>query len=149
MKIRLVWTGKTKEKFASDAVAHYLRRLRALSDVEVMEIKEEKGAAAHGGQALKKEGERILQSARGEFILMDEKGETADSMGFARMLKDKAKVQIVLGGPYGVSGEVKSAAAKTIALSRMTLTHEMARIVALEQVYRALMINAGKTGYHH
>jgi 23S rRNA (pseudouridine1915-N3)-methyltransferase len=67
---------------------------------------------------------------------------------FASYLGDRSKIDFVLGGSYGVSAEVRGAASDMVALSSMTLTHEMARLVALEQIYRAMMINTGR-GYHH
>jgi len=119
----------------------YLGRLRPFAEVEVIEVKEEKGGE------VRKEGERLLAKA-GPFVLLDEGGRQMSSEEFARWLEGRASVDFVMGGAYGVSDRVREKAADTLSLSRMTLTHEMARVVFLEQLYRALMIRRGG-GYHH
>jgi 23S rRNA (pseudouridine1915-N3)-methyltransferase len=145
MRIRILWVGRTKEAYAVEGVEKYLRLLRPLVGLDVVEIKEQRGRPLR--EALEREGERILgQSAK--FTLLDESGRLLSSREFASTLKDKAGADFVLGGPYGVSDEVRAAALDSISLSRMTLTHEMARLLFLEQIYRALMINSGRD-YHH
>ena len=149
MKIRLLWVGKTKESWASEGVEKYLKLLRHFAEVELVEIKEDKSGGTKGSvdRALEVEGKRILGKAS-SYVLLDERGKQASSTGLARMLRDRPRMEFVLGGPWGVSDKVKKGAAETIALSRMTLTHEMARILFLEQLYRGFTINAGR-GYHH
>jgi 23S rRNA (pseudouridine1915-N3)-methyltransferase len=122
-----------------------MARLKHLAECEVVEIREEKGLPREA--ALRKEGERILTRA-GTYTLLDERGVAMNSLEFAAFLKDRARAEFVLGGAYGVSDGVRNGASATLALSRMTLTHEMARLVFLEQLYRGLMINAGRD-YHH
>jgi 23S rRNA (pseudouridine1915-N3)-methyltransferase len=145
MRIRIFWVGKTKEGFLVEGVRRYLERLEHLAECEVVELREEKGVPREA--ALREEGERILKRA-GSYTLLDEKGVAMSSPEFASFLKDRSRLEFVLGGAYGVSDDVRSAAAATVALSRMTFTHEMARLVLLEQLYRAFMINAGRS-YHH
>jgi 23S rRNA (pseudouridine1915-N3)-methyltransferase len=145
--VRLLWVGKTKEPALAQAIELYVKKLRPFARIEIVEIKEEKGKPRD--VALEGEAERILKQAGDAFILLDERGEQMDSTGLARMLRDRSSAEFVLGGPYGVSeGLRKEAGRHTLALSRMTLTHEMARLVLLEQVYRAMMINSGRD-YHH
>lgn len=141
MRIRILWPGRTKDRNAAEWIERYLRRLRPFAEVGVVEVKEEKGAA------LAKEGERILKQSHC-YVLLDERGGEMTSGEFASFLEGRAEVDFVLGGAHGVSGEVRRGAARTMALSRMTLTHEMARVFLLEQIYRALMITRGG-GYHH
>ncbi len=146
MKINLIWVGKTKERFIHEGQQKYLRLLKAYADVTITEIREEKGKDI--GRMLAKEGERI-QGLKTPYLLLDEKGETLDSVDFARFIeKLGSSATFLLGGAYGVSEEVKAKAAKKIRLSAMTFTHEMSRLIFLEQLYRAFTI-LKKRGYHH
>lgn len=145
MKVRLLWVGRTREPWAREAIEKYAGLVRPFAQVEVVEIKDVKGK---GRQAVDEEGKRILKSASGDFVLLDERGDEAGSVKFADTLRGRARVEFVIGGPYGVSDEVKRAATGTLRLSKMTLTHEMARILLLEQIYRGFTIIAGR-GYHH
>ncbi len=147
MRIRLLWVGKTRERSMADGINLYLRKLKPFADIDVVEIKEEKGKP--DVIALEREGERILKQAASDFVLLDERGRESDSLEFAASLRDRSSAEFVLGGAFGVSGDVKKAAGKRkLALSKMTFTHEMARLFFLEQIYRAMMINAGRD-YHH
>ncbi|MGE5299729.1 MAG: 23S rRNA (pseudouridine(1915)-N(3))-methyltransferase RlmH [Acidobacteriota bacterium] len=146
MKIRLVWVGKTKERFIQEGIEKYLRLLRPFADVAVSEIREEKGKDIQ--RMVEKEGERILK-LRSPYVLLDEKGREYTSAGFADFLSGRQPyVHFVVGGAYGVSERVKEAAEGTVALSEMTLTHEMSRLLLVEQLYRAFTI-MHKRGYHH
>ena len=146
MKIKLVWVGKTKERFIDEGIKKYLRLLRPFGDVGVVEIKEEKGKDIH--RMVEKEGERIIKLPT-PFILLDERGKGYTSPEFAEFLSRRASTPtFVVGGSYGVSESVRDAAECKVALSKMTLTHEMARLVLVEQIYRAFTI-VHKRGYHH
>jgi 23S rRNA (pseudouridine1915-N3)-methyltransferase len=146
MKIQLVWVGKKKERFIHEGLQKYLKLLQPYADVVITEIREEK--VKDIGRMLGKEGDRI-QDLRTSYVLLDEKGEYLDSAGFARFVEQEgASMTFLLGGAYGVSEEVKAKAKKRIALSRMTFTHEMSRLIFLEQLYRAFTI-LRKRGYHH
>jgi 23S rRNA (pseudouridine1915-N3)-methyltransferase len=146
MKIRLMWVGKTKERFIDEGVRKYAALLKPYADVSVAEIKEEKGKDIQ--MMLEKEGRRIKKSGT-PYILLDEKGKCLTSVQFADfMRRHPGDITFLLGGAYGVSEEVKGAAKETIALSKMTLTHEMSRLLLLEQLFRAYTI-IHKRGYHH
>lgn len=145
MKIRIIWTGKTKERYLSEGIGYYLRLLGTAAQVSVIEIKEEKGKERE--KLLAAEGKRILKQTQ-SYVLLDEKGRELTSRDFAAFLGNRSTVDFVVGGPYGVSDEVREKAGSVIALSRMTFTHEMARLFLLEQLYRATTIMKGK-GYHH
>jgi 23S rRNA (pseudouridine1915-N3)-methyltransferase len=146
MKIRLVWVGKTKERFIQEGIEKYLRLLKPFADVAVSEIKEEKGKDIQ--RMVEKEGERILR-LRSPYVLLDERGKDYTSAGFADFLSGRGpSVCFVVGGAYGVSEQVREAADGAVALSKMTLTHEMSRLLLTEQVYRAFTIMQ-KRGYHH
>ncbi len=146
MKIRLLWVGKTKERFIHEGIQKYLKLLQPYADMSVTEIREEKTRDV--GRMIDREGERIRE-IKMPYILLDEKGERFDSVAFSDFLeKQGASATFLLGGAYGVSDEVKARATKSIALSRMTFTHEMTRLIFLEQLYRAFTI-MHKRGYHH
>ncbi len=146
MKIRLIWTGKTKERFILDGVGKYLKLLGRYADVSITEIKEEKGADIR--RSLEKTGERILK-LKLPYLLLDEKGRSFSSVEFAEYISRPGyPLNFVLGGAYGVSEKVKEMADSRIALSKMTFTHEMTRLILMEQMYRAFTI-IHKSGYHH
>jgi len=146
MKIILMWVGKTKEQFIREGIEKYLRLLKPFAEVSVSEIREEKGKDIQ--RMVEKEGERLLK-LRTPFVLLDEKGKGYSSAEFAGFIgRHQSPMTFVLGGAYGVSDKVKEAAACSVALSRMTFTHEMSRLVLTEQIYRAFTI-INKRGYHH
>ncbi len=149
-KIRLIWVGKSKDSFIRDGVDKYLKLLKPYVRVEVVEVK---GAKDTERKTLKRrEGLRILEKAS-SFILLDEGGVEMTSLEFAgflgkNILDGPQPRDLVIGGAYGVSEEVRQAAWKRLSLSRMTLTHQMARVTLLEQIYRAFTIIKGKA-YHY
>ncbi len=148
MRIRLLWVGKTKEPWIAEGIEKYMALLRPMAQVSVVEVKEERGKASGSRDALEKEAERILRQAGSRFILLDEQGRGIDSPGLAGMLGGQAEAEFVIGGPYGVAQRVKEAAGQRISLSPMTFTHQMARVILLEQVYRAQMI-MNRRSYHN
>jgi 23S rRNA (pseudouridine1915-N3)-methyltransferase len=147
MRIRFIWPGKTKDEHLRALVEEYLKRLTRFVRCEVIEIRE--GDSADPA-AIKKMSQRILEAipATSLMMLLDVKGLEWDSQGLAdevrRWEHDAHKeVAIVIGGPDGVGAEVAARAQQRWRLTRLTLTHEMARMVALEQLYRAYTINRG------
>jgi len=162
MKIRLLWVGKTKERWLQEGIDKYKDLLGHMAQVEVVQIKGEraassggkKGSVSPGGQGEKlsasvgKESDRILKQAQSGYVLLDEHAPGLDSRGLASLLRDRTHIEFVIGGPFGVSDKVKAQAASSISLSPMTFTHEMARVVLLEQLYRAMMIMKGRS-YHY
>jgi 23S rRNA (pseudouridine1915-N3)-methyltransferase len=146
MKIRVIWPGKTKEQFILEGLRKYLKLSRPYAEINTIELKEEKGSDVR--KILEKEGERILK-LQAPYTLFDEKGDSLTSMEFAgHISENQPSINFVLGGAYGVSEEVKKKARNTISLSRMTFTHEMSRLLFLEQLYRAFTI-MHKKSYHH
>lgn len=146
MKIHLIWVGKTKEQFIHEGIQKYLKLIKPYADVSVTEVREEKVKDIVRMTA--KEGQRI-HDLKTPYVLLDEKGEALDSPEFAAFIEKQGSSQtFLLGGAYGVSEDVKQKAKKKIRLSSMTFTHEMSRLVFLEQLYRAFTI-IQKRGYHH
>ena len=146
MKIKLVWVGKTKERFIDEGIKKYVTLLKPYADVSVVEIRDEKGKDVD--RMVEREGDRILK-LQIPYVLLDEKGKDYTSREFSDFLGKRASsLSFVVGGPYGVSEIVRGAARHIISLSKMTLTHEMARLLLVEQLYRAFTIIRGR-GYHH
>ena len=146
MKIRLAWVGKTKEQFIREGIQKYIKLIKPFADLSISEIKEEKGKDIQ--RMIEKESERILKDNT-HYVLLDERGKNISTVEFAEFIdKQRSPVNFVIGGAYGVSDKVREKSEKYIALSKMTFTHEMSRLVILEQIYRALAI-LNKRGYHH
>jgi 23S rRNA (pseudouridine1915-N3)-methyltransferase len=147
MKIRFIWPGKTKDEHLRALVTEYLKRLRRFVSCEAIETRQ---VAGSDKSSVAKESERILDAipANSMIVLLDVDGREWSSQELAtevrRWENDSIKeVAIVIGGQDGVSSEVADRAQKRWRLSRLTLTHEMARVVAVEQLYRAYTINRG------
>lgn len=146
MKICFIWPGKTRDERLRSLISEYLKRLQRFTRCEVIETRE--GGSDRAG--LEKESQRLLEAipAKSLAILLDVKGHEWSSLELAGELQrwenDSVKeVAIVIGGQDGVNSEVIDRAQKRWRLSRLTLTHEMARVVAVEQLYRAYTINRG------
>lgn len=142
MRLRFIWPGKTKDEHLRALVDEYLKRLTRFVRCEVIETRE--------GAGIDKDAQRILEAipAASVALLLDVKGLEWSSQELAdevrRWEHDSIKeVAIVIGGPEGISAEVAARAQKRWRLTRLTLTHEMARVVAVEQLYRAYTINRG------
>lgn len=156
MRLTIICMGKTKERFIQEGMAKYLRYLKPYADVALKEIKEEKIRDLKDAPLIrKKEAETIFKTAPAGalFVALDERGQEFTSHGFAEFLNSALESGIrdavfVVGGALGLDEGVTGRANKTIAMSNWTLTHEMARLVLLEQLYRAFTIIKGKT-YHY
>ena len=147
MRIRFIWPGKTKDEHLRALVAEYLKRLTRFVRCEVIETRE---GAGKGRSSVARESQRILEAmpANSLAVLFDVKGREWNSQELAAEVRrweneSIKEVAIVIGGPGGVSSELAARAQKRWRLSRLTLTHEMARVVAAEQLYRAYTINRG------
>ena len=147
MRICFIWPGKTKDERLRSLIAEYLKRMQRFVRCEVIEAREVGGSDR---TSIEKESQRLLAAipAKSLAILLDVKGQEWSSMELAGELQrwenDSVKeVAIVIGGQDGVNSEVADRAQKRWRLSRLTLTHEMARVVAVEQLYRAYTINRG------
>lgn len=152
MKIRLLCVGKLVGPFKALA-EDYRGRLERLADLEVVELKD--ADAPDGAARLAREAERIRAAAGplSDCVLWDEKGEELDSMAFAKWLEklegaSRKRLTLVIGSSHGVDPALKAEIPRSLALSRMTLTHEWARVLVLEQLYRACCIRR-KIPYHH
>lgn len=145
MRFRFVWIGKTKEKNWKALQEEYLRRLSHFVKCEIVEIKD---SAPHEG--LEIEGKRILEivNQRSFVCLLDVNGRSLSSPELAKEIekwqtRGLKEVTFVIGGAEGVSPEISQKADFSLSLSFLTFTHEMARVVMLEQLYRAYTILNG------
>lgn len=157
LNIRIICVGKFKEKYWEAASAEYMKRLGAYCSISVTEVKEEK-LPAHASRAdeekvIEKEGRSILEkTGSGDYVIaLDIDGRELSSGQLASKIAEisftNSTIDFVIGGSFGLSDEVKSRAALRLSFGKITLPHQLARIVLLEQVYRAFKINAGET-YH-
>jgi 23S rRNA (pseudouridine1915-N3)-methyltransferase len=149
MKLRFVWVGKTKNEHLRALVDEYLKRLRRFARCEVVEARE---SAQHAKEAgIEDEGKRILGGLHPDarVVLLDVEGREWSSPELAAQIEgwqargSVKEVAFVIGGHWGVSREVRERAGIRWSLSRLTLTHEMARVLLVEQVYRAYTIMHG------
>ena len=149
MRLRLIWVGKTRNEHLRALAEDYLGRLSRFMRCEVTELRE--CAAADTRACLEEEGKRILGALASDAlaVLLDVGGETLWSSGeLAEQLagwqnRSVKEVAFVIGGHMGASEEVKGRADVRWSLSPLTLTHEMARVVVAEQLYRAFTITRG------
>lgn len=155
MKYAVVAVGKLKEKFWVQACAEYVKRLGAYGKVEVREVADIDPAKAGGvDSSRRKEGEAILAAVpeRSHMILLAIDGKQRSSEEFSAhldelALRGKSDLTFVIGGSDGVSPEVRERADETFSFGPITLPHNLARVVLLEQVYRACKISRGEP-YH-
>lgn len=156
MKILLISVGVTKDEFVRSLAERYCNRIGRYMPFEAMTIPDVPTTkASNPQQRTQREGELILSKLNsGDFvILMDEGGRQLTSREFAEFIDKKTSVLsrnlvFIIGGPYGFSDEVYSRADMKISLSAMTFTHEMAKMLTCEQLYRAMTILRGEP-YHH
>ncbi|VAW36773.1 23S rRNA (pseudouridine(1915)-N(3))-methyltransferase [hydrothermal vent metagenome] len=153
MKIELLVVGKTRQDYLAAGIEDYQQRLRPYCSLSIKVVKEKRGRLPDNAR-LREEGEKLLSLVpKGALLVVLDPGgrrlsseELAFDVGRWRDM-GKQLISFVVGGPLGLSDEVRRRAEVTISLSRMTFTHEMARLLFLEQLYRAFTILAGSK-YH-
>jgi 23S rRNA (pseudouridine1915-N3)-methyltransferase len=137
--IRIVAVGKLKDRNITLAVQVFLKRLRPLSRIAIIELKDE---------GIEKEAKKLGPYISHNSYILDVAGQEYTSEAFSTFIaKSETQITFILGGPEGISPDLKKTV-KSISLSRMTFTHELARLLLVEQLYRAHMINSGRTYYH-
>jgi 23S rRNA (pseudouridine1915-N3)-methyltransferase len=148
MRLRFIWVGKTKNEHLRALVDDYLDRLRRFVRCEITELRE--SALRVAGTGIEDEGRRIIGALRSDayVVLLDVEGREWGSTGLAGEIEKwqvggRREIAFVIGGHNGVSREVTARADLRWSLSRLTLTHEMARLVLAEQLYRAYTIIHG------
>ncbi|MBD3248100.1 23S rRNA (pseudouridine(1915)-N(3))-methyltransferase RlmH [Candidatus Falkowbacteria bacterium] len=152
LDITIVAIGKIKSEYWREAIVEYEKMLRPYAKITFEEISPEPICIGDKEKTKKKEGEKILRSLakypKNEILLLTEKGKEFDSLKFSDLFKERNdQVVFAIGGSLGFSKEVLEAYPQ-ISLSRLTFPHEMARVVLIEQIYRAATI-INKKEYHH
>jgi 23S rRNA (pseudouridine1915-N3)-methyltransferase len=151
VKIKIVWIGKTKEPAIQSLTDEYLKRISHYAPVEGLVLRDEAALLQMCGRAAS--GKTIKTTgAKSTLVLMDSRGKQFSSEEFARFLgdhQDRNPLPLVfaVGPADGFSEAVRNAAQHTISMGRITLAHELARVVLLEQVYRGFTILKGHP-YH-
>lgn len=156
MKIHLICVGKTDEQYLREGIEKYVARLKHYVNLRISiipDIRHARNLSAAGQQ--EKEAkliEKLLQP--GDLvILLDERGRSFSSAGFAAYLEKQALASVqqlvfIIGGPYGFDESIYARANQRISLSEMTFSHQMVRLFFVEQLYRAYTIQRGEP-YHH
>ena len=156
MKTVLIAVGRTVEPYFIEGIQEYIQRIKRAISFEQEIIPELKNTKSLPQEVQKeREGELILRALQpGDVVvLLDEGGKEMRSIEFADYMKRKMntinkRLVFVIGGPYGFSSKVYEKAQEKISLSRMTFSHQMVRLIFVEQLYRALSILNGSP-YHH
>ncbi len=141
--IRIMAVGKMKDRRLADLAVDYQRRIGGLGKLELKVLKD--AGPAREAQAML----AGLGSVRGSqlVVALDEHGPPLGSRAFADLLGSRGSICFLIGGPDGLGAEALQRADRSLSLSAMTFTHEMARVLLLEQIYRGLGILAGRP-YH-
>ena len=158
MRITVLCAGKLKEKYLHDGIAEYAKRLRPYVDLRTIEIAEERmketPSAAEKQETLRREGVRLCaQIPQGAYlIVLDVRGtelssEELAAHGVQICVAGKSHIVFLIGGPFGLSDEVRRAADLRLSFSRFTLPHQLIRLMLMEQIYRVFKINR-REPYH-
>lgn len=156
MRVTLILVGKTVNRHFVDLVDDYASRLKhyiSFDIVTIPELKNTKNLSAE--QQKQQEGELIQKQlqAGDHVVLLDEHGKELRSVEFSRWMEQKMqtvgkRLVFIVGGPYGFSPDVYAKANEKLSLSKMTFSHQMVRLIFVEQLYRAMTIMKGEP-YHH
>ena len=152
MKNTIVCAGKLKEKYLRDGIAEYEKRLRPYADLRTIEIIEERmkdrPSPAEKDEVLRREGERLSsQIPQGAYlIVLDVGGEEMSSEKFSAridrlMLMGESHIAFLIGGPFGLSDDLRQRADLRLSFSQFTLPHQLIRLFLMEQIYRSFKIS--------
>ena len=155
MQLKFVWIGATRNPHYRHLETDYLSRIRRFSAAEVVAVREgRKTDPRQTERQIERETSRVQKAlGRGSYVVcLDETGEERSSRQLSRWLSGLRRsghqeVAFVVGGHYGLSGPLRAAADEVVSLGRMTLPHELARVILLEQIYRAFCIQ-NRIPYH-
>lgn len=158
IKVNIIAVGKLKEKYLKDACAEYTKRLGAYSKINIIEINEERcgdnPSSNEIEQVKQKEGERIIAKIpKGSYVItMCIEGQQMSSEEFSKKLEEisicgHSEVTFIIGGSFGLSDEVKATSKLRLSFGKLTLPHQLMRVVLLEQIYRAFSIS-NNSKYH-
>lgn len=158
MTIKIIGVGKLKERYLRDGIAEYRKRLSAFTQIELLELSDEKApeslSAAEMERVKDVEGVHILSKIKDRewVIALAIEGKQRSSEAFAKEIGDlglygHSDITFVIGGSLGLSPAVMRRANDTLSFGKLTMPHQLMRLVLIEQIYRAFMIKAGRA-YH-
>ncbi|EFN98083.1 conserved hypothetical protein [Streptococcus mitis SK564] len=158
MKIKVVTVGKLKEKYLKDGISEYSKRISRFAKLEMIELADEKtpdrASESENQKILEIEGQRILSKVgdRDFVIVLAIEGKTFSSEEFSKQLEEASikgfsTLTFIIGGSLGLSSAVKNRANLSVSFGRLTLPHQLMRLVLAEQIYRAFTIQQGSP-YH-
>ena len=158
MKIKVVTVGKLKEKYLKDGIAEYSKRISRFAKLEMIELADEKtpdkASESENQKILEIEGQRILSKVadRDFVIALAIEGKAFSSEEFSKQLEEASikgfsTLTFIIGGSLGLSQDVKKRANLSVSFGRLTLPHQLMRLVLVEQIYRAFTIQQGSP-YH-
>lgn len=155
MRIELIFPGKTKEKYLAEGINDFCKRLKRYAQVELKSVKEKRWNSSESEEKYKEAESTLLLekvTTPSVIVALDRTGEQISSVGLANLLtnwEDQGRrcLSFIIGGPLGLAPTMLKKADLMLSFSKMTFTHEMARLLLMEQIYRAYTIKAG-TGYH-
>ena len=155
IKINLFCVGSIKEKFVKEEISEYLKRLSKYAEVNIIETKEVPIQSKQIDAVLEEEGENVLKRIKENEVLLlaDLHGKEYTSEEFANIIKvlidqGKSPLNFAIGGTMGVSNKLRERSNYKLCLSKLTFTHQMTRVILLEQIYRAFKI-INNENYHH
>jgi 23S rRNA (pseudouridine1915-N3)-methyltransferase len=155
VKITILCIGKTNTAYLKEGISIYLDRLKHYARLEYRELPDVSSKGLTPDQLKQKEGELLFKTLKLEdhVLLLDERGEEFSSRKFASFIQKKLNtgaksLVLIIGGAFGFSEEIYARANGKISLSQMTFSHEMIRLLLVEQTYRAFTILKGES-YHH
>ena len=158
MKIKIVTVGKLKERYLKDGIAEYTKRISRFAKLEMIELTDEKtpdkASELENQKILETEGARILSKVgeRDFVVVLAIEGKTFSSEDFSKQLeqasiKGYSTLTFIIGGSLGLAPVVKNRANLSVSFGRLTLPHQLMRLVLVEQIYRAFTIQQGSP-YH-
>ncbi len=154
MRISIISIGKVKQQFIKEGEKEYLDRMKSEHKIECIELGGDHSSSLPEAEIKAKEGKQILGAIKESqlVIALDEGGKMMTSPEFASYLDSKmnqgqSNIAFIIGGAFGLDVSVKKRAEKILALSPMTFTYQMSRLILIEQIYRATMILKGSP-YH-
>lgn len=155
MKYKIIAVGKIKDNYFREAIAEYIKRISRFANVEMIEVDEYTFLGVPNQAEITKivdtEGQKLLQKAEGFVVALDIEGQLLSSVELAERLQKSEQsfsvVSFIIGGSYGLSPAVKSCANLRLSFGRITLPHQLCRVVLCEQIYRVCSIR-NNVPYH-
>lgn len=146
--INIVCVGNVKEKYLTDVINEYKQRISKFSNINILEIKEEKLPKNYSAKdienVVEKESERIISHLKGYNILLDIDGKMLSSVELSQEINkiclNTSTINFIIGGSYGVSSKLKNMVDFRLSFSKLTFPHQLFRVNLLEQIYRAFTI---------